>query len=884
MHGKQTTRLIYIILALATIFAFEPVRLNDFIYYDDDQYVTDNPHVQAGLTRDSIIWAFTTDTASNWHPLTWLSHMLDCQLFGVHPAWHHLISVLIHTASALLLLRVLHVMTGALWRSAFVAVIFALHPLRVESVAWVAERKDVLCSLFWMLTIIAYVRYAKSGTWNSYLWVVVSFGVGLMAKPMLVTLPFVLLLLDYWPLRRASFARSAHNQAAEPIEPLDRSRSTQSIGWLVLEKIPLITLVVISSAVTFIIQQRSGAVTIGEDLPLNLRVPNALLSYVAYIGKIFYPHALAVLYPHSFASPALWKPVVCLLVLSGTSALAFLAGPRHGYLAVGWFWYLGTLVPVIGLIQVGSQAMADRYTYLPSIGLTIMVAWGAASLRTKWRYLGTVLAITTGIILVALLVTTRAQVQRWRDSITLFEYTLSVTQNNHVILNNLGVTFKKEQRLDEAVALFQKALHLYPKYANAHNNLANTLRLQGKHDEAMHHFRRVLQFTPDEPSARYNLSVALALEGQHEQAIDHLRRLTERYPDDEQAHNQLAKSLIRLNRLNEAAAQCVKALAILPQSAGLRNILGNTLRLQGKNKDAISQFRQVLKLAPDSANIHNNLANTLKMDGQIDEAIYHYHEALRLNPNYADAHYNLANTLMSTGRLDEAIEYYIAALVQSPNQIKIHNNLGLAFKSQGKLASAIKHYREALALDGNDGQATNNLKSALGMQQDLEQAIVGYRKALTIATDDTEVRYKLALTLTQLERMDEALDHFDHISRLHPDWPDPLNNIAWILATTSDPSLSDLGRAVDMAKRAAEITEHQRAEVLDTLAVAYAAAGRFNLAVKTAKSALALLSTDPNQLLLLGVQMRLDRYRLGEPFVEQYSPINSPATSPNTTR
>jgi len=386
LYGKS--QLIYLALALVTFVAFVQVGHNDFINYDDAEYVTENEKVQKGLNIESFVWAFTTGHASNWHPLTWLSHMLDCQLYGLSPAGHHLTNLFLHLLNTLLLFGVLKTMTRAVWPSAFAAVLFAVHPLHVESVAWIAERKDVLSAFFWMLTMAAYLRYTKHPCIVRYLPVVFAFALGLMTKPMLVTLPFVLLLLDYWPLKRLQFGRI-------------NIPESQSHKRLILEKIPLFTLAAISSVITCIVQQSGGAMGGNEVLTVGVRLANALVSYVGYIHKMIYPKGLAVLYPHPLDGVGLWQPVVSFIILAVISAGVIFASRKRRYLATGWFWYLGTLIPVIGLVQVGSQAMADRYTYLPSIGIFIILAWGIPELLARWRCRKVIPAVLAGIVLVA---------------------------------------------------------------------------------------------------------------------------------------------------------------------------------------------------------------------------------------------------------------------------------------------------------------------------------------------------------------------------------------------------------------------------------------------------------------------------------------------------
>jgi hypothetical protein len=398
---KYWSLCIYLTLALATLAVFWQVLGHDFVNYDDPDYVYRNPNVQSGITLSSIKWAFTTGHAANWHPLTWLSHMLDWQLFGDNPGWHHLTNLFLHIANTLLLFAVLKRMTNALWRSAFVAAAFALHPLHVESVAWVAERKDVLSTLFWMLTIAAYLRYLERPGTGRYLLTLLIFALGLMAKPMLVTLPFVLLLLDYWPLGRFQFGQIVKSVGQQSRKSLNAFSHWKLSRHLLLEKVPLFALSAISSIVTFLVQRTAGAVTSVETLPLKLRIANTFVSYLTYIQKMVWPSRLAMFYPYPDKTDLIWQTVVFALLLLIISLGVIWLMRRRRYLLTGWLWYLGTLVPVIGLVQVGDQALADRYTYVPLTGLFIIIAWGVPDLIAKWRFRKHALAASAIAVLLA---------------------------------------------------------------------------------------------------------------------------------------------------------------------------------------------------------------------------------------------------------------------------------------------------------------------------------------------------------------------------------------------------------------------------------------------------------------------------------------------------
>jgi tetratricopeptide (TPR) repeat protein len=607
MQMKRLPRLVYLVLIFVTLVVFHQLPSHDFINLDDDILVYENPHVHAGLNKQGIAWAFTTFEAYNYHPLTWLSHMLDCQLFGLRPGMHHLTNLLFHLMNTALLLMVLRRMTGTLWRSGFVAALFALHPLHVESVAWVAERKDLLSAFFWLLAMWAYARYAERPGLNRYLPVLLFFALGLLAKPMVVTLPFVLLLLDFWPLGRMQFYQAgSDNRPLEPKVPVFR---------LVWEKIPLFALAALSIVVTFAAQQKGGALKSLEAFPLTTRIANALISYVSYIGKMIWPHNLAVYYPYSGSVPV-WHAAGAGLALICLTVLLMWTARKRPYLAVGWLWYLGTLVPVIGLVQVGSQAMADRYTYLPLVGLFIALAWGVPSLFTSWHHRRSILAISATILLVSFTARTWLQLRYWQNSITLFQRTLHVTTNNHFAHNNLGVALAHNGRPNEAINHYSEALRLKPEAFEVHNNLANVLAAQGSVDEAIKHYFEALRLEPDYDKAHNNLGNVLAGKGKVEEAIKHYS----------------------------------EAIKINPDYAGAHYNLGNALAAQGSVDEAIKHYFEALRILPDWAGAHNNLGVSLEKRGELEEAIDHYHEALRINPDYAKARNNLERAMRLIGK------------------------------------------------------------------------------------------------------------------------------------------------------------------------------------------------------------------------------------------
>jgi tetratricopeptide (TPR) repeat protein len=708
ISNKYRVPLICIALTLISFAVYSQVLNCDFVDYDDGDHVTQNPQVIAGITWKGVLYAFTeADLTANWHPLTWLSHMLDCQLFGLNPLGHHLTSLLLHIANTLLLFWILKRMTSAVWPSAFVAAVFSLHPLHVESVAWVSERKDVLSGFFWMLTIAAYIRYVRCPCFKRYLLVLFGFSMGLMAKSMVVTLPFVLLLLDYWPLDRLQMR---HQNDKKILCPL-------AIGRLIIEKIPLFILAAISSIVTFLVQQNAGAMIRGENYSLSTRISNAFVSYVGYIIKMVYPSRLAVLYPHPADNLPEWQPIISFLIIVVVSVGIIYTARRRQYLAVGWFWYLGTLVPVIGFIQVGSQAMADRYTYLPSIGIFIIAAWGAAELATKWRFKSLALGAAAGIALTSLSICTLIQLRYWRNTTTLYEHTLEVTKNNYVIHNNYGCFLDENGQLDKAIQNYNEALRIKPDYVAALINLGVALKKKGEIAEATEKWEKVLELNPHNPSAHSNLGLAMAQQGKYDEAIKHFN----------------------------------DALKAKPDSLGVHYILGIIYDKIGNYDMAIQNYNDAIRLEPDDVNARFNLALTYTKLGRYDLAVQNYDDILRINPNHVGALNNLGLLLKEQGKISEAIRKWERMLQIEPDNPRVHFNIGLVMAEQGKHDLAIEHYIEALRVEPDWPDLLDALAISYAAVGDFGKAIETAEKALELCqspeqnTLKREIENRLAL-------------------------------------------------------------------------------------------------------------------------------------------
>jgi len=581
---------VILFLVVATGAVYGQVGGHAFIEFDDDRYVYQNARVLSGLSWQDAGWALTTTEVSNWHPLTWLSHMLDGQLYGSNPRGHHLANLAFHIANTVLLFLVFHRITGALWRSALLAALFALHPLHVESVAWVSERKDVLSTFFWWLSLWLYCVYVKSPSLARYLTVLLAFALGLMAKSMLVTLPFTLLLLDYWPLGRLAFER-------------------RSLVRLSLEKLPFLVLVIAVSVVTLVAQRGGEAIISMEKFPVGVRIGNALVAYASYLLKTVWPYPLAAYYPHPAELPLAAAAGSALLLIGISIGVIRLARSRP-YLPMGWCWYLGTLVPVIGLIQVGTQAMADRYTYVPLVGLFIMLVWGVHDLSARWKHQGRAIGALAAGILCVLAGCTWIQVARWKDTVTLFRHTLAVTERNPMAHGILGTALGRQGEFDEAIVQYREALRLKPDLAEAHNNLGIALHRKGQLEAAIAHYREALRLQPEHATAYTNLGAALHTQG----------------------------------RLEEAIAQYRRALRIKPRSAETHNNLATALDAQGRVAEAIQHYEEALRIRPEDSKAHKNLGITLLDQGRLEEARAHFAAALRINPSDEKARRLLGQT------------------------------------------------------------------------------------------------------------------------------------------------------------------------------------------------------------------------------------------------
>jgi protein O-mannosyl-transferase len=639
-QGRQVVR-VCVFLVLAVLAVFGQSAHFAFVNYDDDFNVFENPFVAKGLSGPAIAWAFTHQQLSNWIPLTTLSHMLDCQLFGLQAGGHHLVNVLWHAANAVLLFLVLRQMTGSLGRSAFVAAVFALHPLRAESVAWVSERKDVLSGFFFILTMGAYVRQARHPTRAGYVALILLFALGLLAKSMVATLPLVLLLLDYWPL--------------------GRMRNRETFLGLVREKIPLFVLAAAACLATALVP---GLVVNVHRLPFLQRLGNAVVSCVVYVRQSVLPMRLACLYPYAPDGEPIWKVIGALAVVTGISAAVVVGRKKNPWLLTGWLWFLVMLLPVLGLVQISFDAAhSDRYTYLPGIGLVLAVTWALADWSRRWNHRMVILGALSSVVIGVLAVLGYVQTSHWRDSETLWSQALNCTSGNRFAHYNLGLALFAKGQKEEAIAHFRTAVEISPDYAEARNNLGLALLDKGEKQEAIAQYRQALDTDPSYNKARYNLASALA----------------------------------QLGQLDAAVAQYRQALQVEPDFIMARNNLGAALEQLGQTDEAIAQYRQALEFHPNDLIVLNNLGLALAKKGQLDEAVASYRQAIEINPGYADIYGNLGVALSRKGEIRQAMDCWQQCLSLKPNQAGVENNLAwfLASAQDASLRDGIRAVRLA---------------------------------------------------------------------------------------------------------------------------------------------------------------------------------------------
>jgi tetratricopeptide (TPR) repeat protein len=785
--------LICLCLVFVTLSTYWQVRQHDFIDFDDDIYVTSNRYVRDGLTLDGLKWSWGTNNENRtyWHPLTWLSHMSDVQMFGVNAGYSLMINVFLHILNSLLLFFVLRRWTTSVWPAAIVAALFSIHPIGVESVAWVAARKNLLSSLFWILTLLTYGCYAARPAAGRYLAVILCFTLGLLAKPMLVTLPFVLLLMDYWPLGRLTLEKNGNFSLA-------------SLVRLVIEKSPLLVLSAFSISLSMSSLEGHNSFTPYGAVPIGLRIGNALVSYIAYIGKLFWPLELSVYYPYPKDIP-LWQPAGASLILMGVTWVVWRLRRERPFIIVGWLWYLGTLLPVIGLVQAGLwPAMADRFAYIPFIGLYIIIGWGSVVVfgdRLNQRIFGVLFAS----LMILLAARAWQQVTYWENSLTIFGRAIELDEGNIIAHNNIGKSLIESGHVSEAVKHYEIALNHDPNYASAHISLGYALSIQGKTDDSVSHLQEALRINPNKASAHYFLGNILSQQDRLQEAIRHYGKAIELKPEYFEAHNNLANLLADQGRLDDAVRHYKKVLLINPRYAKAYNNLGSALFRKNRVKEAVHNYGLAINYNPDYAEAHNNLGVALKKQGQLDEAVIQYQRALQLMPQYGEAHFNLGLALAYTGDIETAAIHFEEALRIKPDDVQIkhhkektqvkldainadietlkalatshpvppdvHINLGDLFKKKGDIKSATAHYSKALVHNRRFVPALKKLGIIYATEGQFDEAIHVFKEIAKLEPKNSEACYWLAGLFAVQKQTDNSVNWLEiAVNRGFSDW------------------------------------------------------------------------------------------------------------------
>jgi len=713
IYHYRSEIIICLVLVGLTLVVFGQVINYDFVNYDDRDYVTQNRHVQAGWTRDSVLWALKAKTHGHWHPLTWLSHMTDSQLFGLNPGFHHLTNLVLHITNALLLFWVLNWMTGAKYRSAFVAAMFALHPLHVEPVAWVAARKDLLSTFFWMLSIGAYIYYVKRPGVLRYAVVLAMFVLGLMSKAMIVTLPLVLLLLDYWPLGRWQVQTEAGQANSAELKVFQKKNQIRLGLRLISEKVLFFLLLGGSAFITvlFMRYERLPVFNLSKILPKAHFITQALVFYVQYTFKMIWPFDLATPYPKP-EIPSVWQAVGAAAFLMVISGLAVDWYRRKPYLFVGWLWYLVTLLPVIGLVKFGPHTLADRYTYISLIGLFIIIAWGVPDIIAGRRRRRLVLGAAAGIVVAGCVVTSFIQTAYWQNSVTLLTHTVEVTDDNWLAHTNLGVALKNEGRFEEAEFHYKEALRINPNDFMAFTNLGFAKMYQGKHEEGTQHFYEAIKRNPGDAQAHFALGVILKDQGNCEEASKHFAESLRISPRNPKAHVNFGLCADSVGNHSQSIRHFSEALKIDPDNMSARMNLGIVLMKQGQRKEAIDHFQEAVRLNSNDAKAHNILGMALNEDGRLDEAAGHLRISLRIKPGNPGAINQLGIVAVKQGNLNEAERHFSEVLRIDPANPKVRMNLGLALKDQGKIEDAVKQFSEVLRISPGNDKARRELEAA----------------------------------------------------------------------------------------------------------------------------------------------------------------------------
>ncbi len=762
ISDSNQSRLVGLSFLFLIIFCYWPIYHAEFINFDDFLYVTHNEYVKEGLAAKSITWAFSSFDLSNWHPVTMMSHMLDYELFGMNASGHHLMNVLLHAGNTLLLFLALRMMTGALWRSAAVAFLFAMHPLHVESVAWVSERKDVLSTFFMLLSLVAYAHYAKNQSAIKYLLAFLLFVLALMSKPMVVTFPFLLMLLDYWPLRRFN---------DDHLNNILKSENQKHLWFLIREKIPFLLMSIIVSIVTYIAQAQTGAVSSLSALPLLIRIANSVNAYALYIVHTLFPFNLSIFYPLVHGIP-LWQTVcsACFIVLA--TYLGWRFRQCYPFYLVGWLWYLGSLVPVIGIVQVGMQAMADRYTYIPLVGIFMVLAWLLPDMTKHSK--GAMLFEGITLLCIALLLTaaTRIQAGSWTDTMSVFSRADEVTERNILAKLQIAGQYSQMGKQDDARNQFEELLRITPTNVTALHNYGMFLVYSNHDDEGIKYLREALRLQPNSITVHNSLAQALWQKGKAEEAEKLLRASLILKPDHPDTHFYLAIVLGKSKeRYGESLEHYREAIRIKPNHHRARLGLAITLQLHGQKEEADEHYRQVYRENPYViAENRFNVGATLAAQNEIEEAIVQYREGLKILPQNVGAQLFLAYLYQRKGNNDDALKQYGEILKSNPKSAAALIGMGTVMADLGKTEDAVHHLTEALRIDPKNVSAHNNLGLIAYRQDRMKEATSHFRMAMTADPRNTEARYNMGLAFEKMGNINGGIAQLERAIEINPDY------------------------------------------------------------------------------------------------------------------
>lgn len=792
---------VYLFIIGITFLVYGQVVNHEFLNFDDNLYVTDNDQVNKGISVEGITWAFSLHNKGYFHPLAYISHMIDCELFGMNAGMHHLMSLFIHIANALLLFFILRKMTDAFWKSAAVAVLFALHPVNVDSVAWLAERKNILSTFFWLLTMVAYFYYARTQRMSFYILAIFVYILGLLSKPMLITLPFVLLLMDYWPLNRIRIdARPTGKGWKESvIDPLLEQK--ELLKKLVSEKVPFFLLACVNAYVAMLSLERNPITEVSTKfVPMALRLENAPVSYFKYIYKMIWPSDLTFFYPYPISIP-LWQVLLSLAGLIVITTVVFMALKKYPYLAVGWLWFIGTLVPVLGITQAGLwPAIGERWAYIPYIGLFVAIAWSLDDVISRLRYKRIIVAACMLILLGSFSYKTWLQAHYWKNNITLFTHGIDVDPNNYVSYSNLGSEYLSKKEYGKAIEYFQKTIKLLPAYPGAHFGLGVAYAEEGETDKAIEQYVLAVNYDPGHIAAYKNLRDLLFKQGKYAEAINFFTKVAHKKPDSCDVANILVEAMIKGAKTEDAIRFLTDFMKKNPkQKAFAYNNMGVVLKETGKTDEAIRYFSTALKLNSEYIPAHKNLMAVYESKGETQKVITELLQIIKLNPKDANSHYNLAVIYFKQGDKVSACRQFDEALKYDPKNKEYHYAYGVCLYNMERLDEAIAQFQEAVRLDKKFEKADKALAAAKSKRDNLGQAISQSEADLKRDPANISVMQKIAVLYKMKGDFDKALAYLQKMSQIQAGNPEVLYNIACVYAVQgkTGESLSYLQKALD---------------------------------------------------------------------------------------